>query len=92
MTKLNISMSQELLDEIDAEASALGLTRSGLIQEASVRYVATAREDREAEARRLRIETAARRMRRIGTDSGLAGDAAQLVATARAAEEGRRER
>ena len=92
MTKLNISMPQELLDEIDAEASALGLSRSGLIQEASARYVVSAREDRETEARRLRIEAAAARMRRIGVDFGRVGDTAQLIAEARAAEEARHER
>jgi len=92
MTKLNISMPQELLDEIDAEAGALGLSRSGLIQEASARYVVAGRSDREAEARRLRIQAAAERMRRIGADFGLTGDTAQLVAEARAAEEARHER
>jgi metal-responsive CopG/Arc/MetJ family transcriptional regulator len=89
MTKLNISMPQELLEEIDAEASVLGLTRSGLIQEASARYVASARQDREAEVRRLRIEAAAARMRRIGVEFGPAGDTARLVAEARTAEETR---
>ncbi len=89
MTKLNISVPQELLDEIDSEASALGITRSGLIQEASVRYVASARENRNAETRRLRLEAAARRMRRIGAAAGLTGDAVQLVANARAAEDAR---
>ena len=91
MTKLNISMPQELLDEIDAEASVLGLSRSGLIQEATARYVVTTREDREAEVRRLRVEAAAERMRRIGVDFGPAGDTAQLVAEARSAEESRHE-
>jgi metal-responsive CopG/Arc/MetJ family transcriptional regulator len=89
MTKLNISVPQELLGEIDAEAAALGLTRSGLIQEASARYIVNAREDRDAETRRLRIEAAARRMKRIGADFGLVGDASQLVAETRAAEETR---
>ena len=91
MTKLNISMPQELLDEIDAEASVLGLSRSGLIQEATARYVVTTREDREAEVRRLRVEAAAERMRRIGIDFGPAGDTARLVAEARSAEETRHE-
>lgn len=91
MTKLNISMPQELLDEIDAEASALGLSRSGLIQEASARYVVSTRRDREAEKRRLRIEAAAERMRRLGTEYGLRGDAAEMIAEARSAEETRHE-
>ncbi len=93
MTKLNISMPKELLEEIDAEASALGLTRSGLIQEASARYVATARADREAERRRLKIEAAAVRMREIGERLGLQGmDAVELVHEARAAQDADRGR
>jgi metal-responsive CopG/Arc/MetJ family transcriptional regulator len=92
VTKLNISMPQELLEEIDAEASVLGLTRSGLIQEASARYVVSARQDRDAEVRRLRVEAAAARMRSIGVEFGPAGDIARLVAEARAAEETRHER
>jgi metal-responsive CopG/Arc/MetJ family transcriptional regulator len=92
MTKLNISMPQELLEEIDTEASVLGLTRSGLIQEASARYLVSARQNREAEVRRLRIEAAATRMRRIGIEFGPAVDTARLVAEARAAEEARHER
>lgn len=83
MTKLNISMPQELLAEIDAEAGELGLTRSGLIQEAAARYIAGARGDREAERTRLRVESAASRMRAIGERCGLTGDAAQIVAEMR---------
>jgi metal-responsive CopG/Arc/MetJ family transcriptional regulator len=91
VTKLNISMPQELLDEIDAEADELGLTRSGLIQEAAARYIAGARGDREAERKRLRVESAANRMRAIGERCGLTGDAAQIVAETRAAEDSRHE-
>ena len=84
-------MPQELLEEIDAEASALVLSRSGLIQEATARYVVSARENREAEVRRLRIQAAAQRMRRIGIDFGPVGDTARLVVEARSAEETRHE-
>ena len=90
MTKLNISMPQELLEQIDSEAELLGITRSGLIQEASVRYIARSQTDREAEARRLRATAAARRMKRIGADIGIGSpDTASLVAEARAAESSR---
>lgn len=93
MTKLNISMPQELLDVIDAEAEALGLSRSGLIQEASARYVAGSRLDRETELHRLRTLSAARRMREVGARLGLSvPDAVSLVADARAVEEARRGR
>ena len=91
MTKLNISMPQELLDIIDSEANELGLTRSGLIQEASARYVTQARNNREAELRRLRIESSARRMREVGERLGLRGaDSVALLAESRAARETRR--
>lgn len=90
MTKINISLPSELLDEIDAEAEELHITRSGLIQEASVRYIAASRADREAEVRRLRVQSAAARMKRVGSRLGLEGaDPAALIAEARAAEEAR---
>lgn len=93
MTKLNISMPEELLSEIDAEAASLGLSRSGLIQEASARYITHARANREAEARRLRTQAAARQMREAGAKLGLTGhDAITLLAESRTAEELSRER
>jgi metal-responsive CopG/Arc/MetJ family transcriptional regulator len=93
VTKLNISMPEELLSEIDAEADALGLSRSGLIHEASARYITQARADREAEARRLKTQAAARRMREAGAKLGLTGqDATDLLSKSRTAEELSRER
>ncbi|MDZ4168782.1 MAG: ribbon-helix-helix protein, CopG family [Coriobacteriia bacterium] len=88
MTKLNISMPEELLIELDAEARELGLSRSGLIQEASARYIVQAREDRAAERRRLTTLSAARRMHEAGVRLGLAGqDPVELLSQARAADE-----
>lgn len=93
MSKLNISMPQELLERIDAEAETLGITRSGLIQEATVRYMAESQADREAEMRRLRGQAAARRMKAIGMKIGpLSSDTVELLDEARAAEESRHER
>ena len=90
MAKLNISMPQELLDLIDAEADALGVSRSGLIQEASARYVVQSREDRETEIARLKARDAVRRMKRIGERIGLsAEDAVELLEQSRHAEESR---
>lgn len=91
MTKLNISMPQQLLDAIDAEAEALGISRSGLIQEASARYVVSSQADRQAELRRLRVQAAAEKMRRFAGELGPVDDTAQLVAEARAEEGGRRD-
>ncbi len=93
VTKLNISMPQELLEQINAEAESLGITRSGFIQEASVRYMTQSQADREAETRRLRGQAAARRMKAIGAQIGLtSSDTVSLLAKARAAEESRRDR
>lgn len=93
MSKLNISMPQELLEQIDAEADTLGITRSGLIQEATVRYMAESQADRAAEIRRLRGKAAARRMKEIGAKIGpLSSDTVSLLDEARAAEESRHER
>ncbi|TLM77934.1 MAG: ribbon-helix-helix protein, CopG family [Actinobacteria bacterium] len=90
MTKLNVSIPAELLAEIDMEAEELGLSRSGLIQEASATYITSARRDREAERRRLRERSAAARMRAAGAALKVsAPDAVALLAEARAAEEGR---
>jgi len=93
MTKINISMPGELLARIDAEADVLGLTRSGLIQEASARYIVASETDREAELRRLKAHAAARRMKAIGLEMGMTSpDTVTLVHEARNAEEHRHER
>jgi predicted transcriptional regulator len=44
--KVTISVSDELLGELDAEAAATGTTRSGIVQEASAHYLAHARDER----------------------------------------------
>jgi metal-responsive CopG/Arc/MetJ family transcriptional regulator len=91
VTKLNISMPPELLTQIDAEADELGISRSGLIQEASARYIAQSRADRESELRKLRGRAAARRMKEIGEKMGLSGaDPVALLAAARAQQDARR--
>lgn len=91
MSKINISLPDELLATIDAEARELGLSRSGLIQEASVRYIAEAQADREREVRRLRIKAAAKRAQALGRAAGLVGhvDTVELVHQARDEESSR---
>ena len=85
MAKVNISLPDELLQRIDVEARVLEISRSGLIQEAAARYIAAAETDRAAEAQRLRIRAAGKRMREIGERMGLGPDAdtAALVREAR---------
>jgi len=50
--KVTISLPDDLLGEIDAEAEALGSTRSGVVQEASAHYLAHTRDERSAVQRR----------------------------------------
>ncbi len=66
MAKVNVSLPDELLDEVDELAASLNRSRSGLVQEATALYVAQAR-DRRAEAERVRSIKAAREdMRELG--------------------------
>ncbi len=46
MAKVNISLPDELLEQVDSLAEELNLSRSGLIQEASARYVTETLEER----------------------------------------------
>ena len=50
--KVTISLPDDLLGELDAEAAAEGTTRSGIVQEASSHYLAHARDERTAVQRR----------------------------------------
>ncbi len=64
--KVNISLKPELVEEIDAAAKDLGLTRSGFVAEASARYVADLKNLTAEEQRRQDIERARATWRRIG--------------------------
>lgn len=66
MAKVNISLPDGLLSEIDAKAAERGTTRSGFIQEAAAGYV-TALDAEKAEAERdARFERALRHAKEIG--------------------------
>ena len=65
--KITISLSDELLERIDAEAEALGTSRSFIMQEASARYVAMTTDERAAETRRRSIQSAIAGMREMRT-------------------------
>jgi hypothetical protein len=53
--KVTISLSDDLLDRLDAEAVALGTTRSALLQEAAASFLVRPPEDRQDDARRRRV-------------------------------------
>lgn len=64
--KVNVSLPEDLVGEIDEVASELGLTRSGFIAEASTRYVADVKNLSAEERRRKDMDRALATFRRIG--------------------------
>jgi len=61
--KVTISLPDELLQRLDAEARELGVARSELVQESLATYLGKTAEDRQAEARRVRALSALEQMR-----------------------------
>lgn len=53
--KVTISLPDELLEQLDAEARELGVARSELVQESLASYLGKTAEERQAEARRARM-------------------------------------
>jgi metal-responsive CopG/Arc/MetJ family transcriptional regulator len=66
--KVNVSLPEELVSEIDGVAERLGMTRSGFIAEASSRYVADVKNLSAEERRRRDIERARATFKRIGAE------------------------
>jgi metal-responsive CopG/Arc/MetJ family transcriptional regulator len=58
MAKVNVSLPDELLLAVDTLAEELGRSRSGLVQEATARYVAAMAEERADEQRKRGIAAA----------------------------------
>jgi metal-responsive CopG/Arc/MetJ family transcriptional regulator len=58
MAKINISLPDELLGEVDSLAEQLHRSRSGLVQEATARYVSGVRDEQARAERRRTIESA----------------------------------
>ena len=65
MAKVNVSIPDALLEDVDALAASLGRSRSGFVQEATALYVARVRDEQAAEERRRDIEEAIAGMREI---------------------------
>ena len=64
--KVNVSLPEELVSEIDEVATGLGLSRSGFIAEASARYMSDVKNLSAEEQRKKDIERAIASLRRIG--------------------------
>jgi len=73
MGKINISLPDGLLDEIDSRASEAGTTRSAFIQDAAAHYL-TALDDESARAARAkRVGDALQKMRSLAPVVGAPG-------------------
>ena len=68
MAKINISLPDELLADVDALAAELERSRSGLVAEATARYVASIRDEQAEAERRMRIDRAIDDMRRLAEE------------------------
>ena len=79
MAKINISLPDSLLAEIDRRASASDRTRSGFIQEAAANYIAQSDYARERAERAARIEQAIKSMREIGASLPPGPDGVTLI-------------
>lgn len=67
MTRVNITVPDGLLEEIDRAAAEAGMTRSGFLQEAGARYAAEVGAGRARDERQERILAAQRRAAEIGS-------------------------
>jgi predicted transcriptional regulator len=67
MAKVNVSIPDDLLDEVDAVAATLKSSRSGLVQEATAQFVARVRDERAREERQSSIEDAMAGARELAT-------------------------
>jgi metal-responsive CopG/Arc/MetJ family transcriptional regulator len=70
VAKINISIPDELLADVDALASELARSRSGLVAEATAHYVASIHEDRAEAERRARIDRAMGDARKVAARFG----------------------
>ncbi len=90
MAKVNVSLPDELLGEVDALAAELNRSRSGLVQEATAQYVAHIREAQAEHERRQSIEEAIAGMREIAKHVPAGLDTTQIIREDRDSDHGRR--
>ena len=68
MAKVNISIPDGLLDEVDALAAELKRSRSGIVQEATAEYVARVRREQAEEQRQHDISRAVEGMAELAVE------------------------
>jgi metal-responsive CopG/Arc/MetJ family transcriptional regulator len=79
MAKINVSLSDGLLAEVDAMAEMLHRSRSGLVQEATARYVADAKDERSRLERRRSIKEAMAGARELAKTVPPGRDTTELI-------------
>lgn len=79
MAKVNVSLPDELLEAVDALAEESGRSRSGLVQEATARYIAWMAEERASEQRRSGIEAAMADARDLAGSVPAGTDTTQVI-------------
>lgn len=89
MAKVNVSLPDDLLREVDDLAAELDRSRSGFVQEATARYVAALRDERAAEERRHSIGAAMITAREIATRLPEGDDGTELIRADRDSDRGR---
>ncbi|PKQ29519.1 MAG: hypothetical protein CVT60_04910 [Actinobacteria bacterium HGW-Actinobacteria-10] len=78
MGKINISLPDGLLEEVEQRAADMGVTRSGFLQEAAARYITAIETDKETAARTERLSRVRDRMRSVANAVGVP-DAAKAI-------------
>jgi metal-responsive CopG/Arc/MetJ family transcriptional regulator len=80
MAKVNVSLSDDLLRDVDELARTLNRSRSGFVQEAAARYVATVRAEQAEAERRSGIQSAIADMRALSAKVGTFDSTAKIRA------------
>jgi metal-responsive CopG/Arc/MetJ family transcriptional regulator len=80
MPKVNVSLSGDLLHDVDELARTLNRSRSGFVQEATARYVATVRAEQAEAQRRAGIQNAIADMRELSAKVGAFDSTARIRA------------
>lgn len=81
MGKINISLPDGLLEEIDRRADAAGATRSGFLQDAAAHYLTALDEEAARAARERRMSRALKKMRSLAPVVGSPGSTKVLRET-----------
>ena len=89
MAKINVSLPDDLLRQVDEIAREFDRSRSGLVAEATERYVATVSAERAAREREARIRAAMAHMREIAKKVPPGPSAEEIIRRDRDTDRGR---